>query len=58
MHDLTPAGGIDAVTGGVAGSLDLDAPPSTESYQAGKLEQRGIDLIPESDRKMRPSGLF
>ncbi len=30
----------------------------SEEYAAGKLEQRGIDLIPDSDRKMKPSGLF
>ena len=29
-----------------------------EEYQAFKVEQRGIDLIPESEKKMRPSGLF
>jgi len=39
-------------------SLDLDAAPTQEGYEAFKLEQRGIELIPESDRPMRPSGLF
>ena len=29
-----------------------------EGYAAFKLEQRGIELIPESERPMRPSGLF
>ena len=29
-----------------------------EEYAAFKIEQRGIDLIPDSERKMRPSGLF
>ena len=59
MDDMTPAEGAGVVTGGgSAGALALDAPPSTEGYQAGKLEQRGIELIPESDRKMRPAGLF
>ncbi|MGA8679020.1 MAG: cytosine permease, partial [Acidimicrobiales bacterium] len=29
-----------------------------ESYEAFKLEQRGIELIPESERPMKPSGLF
>ena len=59
MDDMTPADSAGAVTGGGSGGgLALDAPPSTEGYQAGKLEQRGIELIPESDRKMRPSGLF
>ena len=59
MDDMTPAEGAGVVTGGgSAGALALDAPPSTEGYQAGKLEQRGIELIPESDRQMRPSSLF
>jgi len=31
---------------------------TSEAYEAFQLEQRGIDLIPESDRKMRPMGLF
>ena len=31
---------------------------ASEGYEAFQLEQRGIDLIPESDRKMRPMGLF
>jgi len=31
---------------------------ASEAYEAFQLEQRGIDLIPESDRKMRPMGLF
>ena len=30
----------------------------SQEYTAFKIEQRGIDLIPDSDRKMRPSGLF
>lgn len=29
-----------------------------QEYAAFKLEQRGIDLIPDSERKMKPSGLF
>jgi nucleobase:cation symporter-1, NCS1 family len=31
---------------------------SPQEYAAFKIEQRGIDLIPDSERKMRPSGLF
>jgi NCS1 nucleoside transporter family len=63
MDDMTPAEGAGAVTGGSSGpapgeSLVLDAPPSTESYQVGKIEQRGIQLIPETDRHMKPSNLF
>jgi len=30
----------------------------SQEYAAFKIEQRGIDLIPDSERKMRPSGLF
>lgn len=40
----------DIVTGATA--------ERSEEYAAFKIEQRGIDLIPDSDRKMRPSGLF
>ena len=29
-----------------------------QEYAAFKMEQRGIDLIPDAERKMRPSGLF
>ena len=59
MDDMTPAQGAGVVMGGgSSGALALDAPPSTEDYQVGKLEQRGIELIPESDRRMRPAGLF
>jgi NCS1 nucleoside transporter family len=32
--------------------------PGTEGYSALRVEQRGIDLIPDTDRKMKPSGLF
>jgi len=59
VDDTTSADRTGAVTdGGSSGALVLDARPGTEDYQAGKLEQRGIELIPESDRRMRPSGLF
>lgn len=30
----------------------------SEDYEAFKLEKRGVDLIPEVDRQLRPSGLF
>ncbi len=33
-------------------------PGVVQEYAAFKIEQRGIDLIPDSERKMRPSGLF
>ena len=29
-----------------------------QEYAAFKIEKRGIDLIPDAERKMRPSGLF
>src|SRR6516164_3838080 len=29
-----------------------------QEYAAFKVEQRGIDLIPDAERKMNPSGLF
>ena len=29
-----------------------------QEYAAFKVEQRGIELIPDAERKMRPSGLF
>jgi NCS1 family nucleobase:cation symporter-1 len=29
-----------------------------QEYAAFKIEQRGIDLIPDSERQMKPSGLF
>lgn len=32
--------------------------PESQEYAAFKVEQRGIDLIPDSDRKMKPAGLF
>jgi purine-cytosine permease-like protein len=59
MDDMAPLEGTGVVTSGGGGrALALDAAPSTEDYQAGKLELRGIELIPESDRAMRPSSLF
>ncbi len=33
------------------------AEPAGHEYAAFKIEQRGIDLIPENERKQRPSGL-
>jgi NCS1 nucleoside transporter family len=39
-------------------STELDGSVTSESYEAFKLEQRGIELIPESERAMKPSGLF
>ncbi len=31
---------------------------AAQEYAAFKVEQRGIDLIPDTERKMKPSGLF
>ncbi|MGH3166522.1 MAG: purine-cytosine permease family protein [Trebonia sp.] len=39
------------------GAGSVAAEPSQE-YAAFKVEQRGIDLIPADERKMKPSGLF
>jgi NCS1 nucleoside transporter family len=55
---MDQVGDAGFAVGGRSGALDLDAPPSVEAYQAGKVEQRGIELIPQSDRRLRPSGLF
>ncbi len=35
-----------------------EAAERTQEYAAFKVEQRGIDLIPDAERKMTPSGLF
>jgi NCS1 family nucleobase:cation symporter-1 len=48
MHDEGP------VAGGTAQSLETAA---TQEYAAFRIEQRGIDLIPDAERKMRPAGL-
>src|SRR5580693_468958 len=42
----------------VAGSYGEGAAGGPREYAAFKIEQRGIDLIPDSERKMRPAGLF
>jgi nucleobase:cation symporter-1, NCS1 family len=43
----------------VAGQHDQPQQPlEGGQYAAFKIEQRGIDLIPDSERKMKPSGLF
>jgi hypothetical protein len=53
---------VDVGTGSGEGRgedpLTYDAAATSESYGAFKLEQRGIELVPESDRPMKPSGLF
>ena len=40
----------NVVTGSASGTA--------QEYVAFKVEQHGIDLIPESERKMKPGGLF
>jgi nucleobase:cation symporter-1, NCS1 family len=42
------------------GKTTTAEPPggAPQEYAAFKIEQRGIELIPDSERKMRPSGLF
>jgi cytosine/uracil/thiamine/allantoin permease len=45
----------DIVAGRPGGAQPVEEPGE---YAAFKIEQRGIDLIPDSERKMRPSGLF
>ena len=42
----------------VAGSYGEGTAGGPREYAAFKIEQRGIDLIPDSERKMRPAGLF
>ncbi len=42
----------------MATTEDVGQGSSSEEYIPFKLEQRGIELIPDVDRKMRPMGLF
>jgi nucleobase:cation symporter-1, NCS1 family len=44
------------MSGDLVAGRPLDETP--QEYAAFKIEQRGIDLIPDAERKMRPSGLF
>jgi nucleobase:cation symporter-1, NCS1 family len=46
----------DIAAGRHRGSRSLEEVP--QEYAAFKIEQRGIELIPDAERKMRPSGLF
>src|ERR1700691_5677576 len=45
---------------GADGTLSepVAGPSPQQEYAAFKVEQRGIDLIPDDERKMKPSGLF
>ncbi len=54
MADVTNVVAATAATG----QGELDAPPSSWHYGAFTLEQCGIELIPEAERPMKPSGLF
>lgn len=40
------------------GAAGRETAAQAQEYAAFKVEQRGIDLIPDSERKMTPSGLF
>jgi nucleobase:cation symporter-1, NCS1 family len=46
----------DMVAGRHSKTRTLEEVP--QEYAAFKIEQRGIDLIPDAERQMRPSGLF
>jgi hypothetical protein len=54
MADATSVVAAAATTG----QTGLDAPPSSEHHGTFTLEQRGIELIPEAERPMKPSGSF
>jgi nucleobase:cation symporter-1, NCS1 family len=41
-----------------AGSAGANLGEVPQEYAAFKIEQRGIDLIPDAERKMKPNGLF
>src|SRR5271168_4527515 len=43
---------------GTTGSSGASLAEVPQEYAAFKIEQRGIDLIPDAERKMKPSGLF
>ena len=45
-------------TAGSFGSSASQVEEVPQEYAAFKIEQRGIDLIPDAERKMKPSGLF
>ena len=48
---------MDESSSGVGLSSEFDR-VTHEDYEAFKLEQRGIELIPEAERPMTPAGLF
>jgi nucleobase:cation symporter-1, NCS1 family len=47
---------MSSVSGRHSRTQTLEEVP--QEYAAFKIEQRGIDLIPDDERKMKPSGLF
>src|SRR5579862_9380712 len=47
---------MSSVSGRHSKTQTLEEVP--QEYAAFKIEQRVIDLIPDSERKMKPSGLF
>jgi nucleobase:cation symporter-1, NCS1 family len=47
---------MSSVSGRHSRTQTLEEVP--QEYAAFKIEQRGIDLIPDAERKMKPSGLF
>jgi hypothetical protein len=49
-------GGVAMGAGGQGTTEPIPEP--LYEYAAFKIEQRGIDLIPDAERKMKPSGLF
>src|SRR6202789_2708399 len=46
------------IVGGRHGRPQQPLEEVPQEYAAFKIEQRGIDLIPDSERKMKPNGLF
>jgi NCS1 nucleoside transporter family len=48
----------DAASAAVGTTVGGGSAPSEDAYQAFKVESRGIELIPDDQRPMRPSDLF
>jgi purine-cytosine permease-like protein len=46
------------MSGDVAVGTGAPGAAGPQEYAAFKIEQRGIDLIPDAERKMKPAGLF
>jgi NCS1 family nucleobase:cation symporter-1 len=59
MANTTSDSATHGVRVGPGGALGVDESAEVvEGYSPGQLEQRGIELIPEAERPMKPSGLF